>query len=259
MSKDIFVLDVAIDQFMKSLAHKKLVSRHCLEEIESHLRDDVEDLMAIYEPSEAFRLACERIGPIDKILDEYKLLYGRRHFSQLKNVLSYYFDGRFIMRMITGILLGFLFIFGGMALEGGSAHTVIQLTSFLITIGGAFAGLVVAYPVKVVFRSFSLAMTGRPAAKSFYIDASRVFKSFGEFSVLSGVIGLIIGIIHVTRNLINPDQIGPGINIGLVSIFYTVMLKLFVCNPMHDSFIARAYPSDDESLISERPETRNAA
>lgn len=255
MSKGMFDLEVAIDQFMKKLANKRLINRHCLSEIECHLRDEIEDLISTYETSEAFELACANLGSCDQILDQYGVLYGRKRLSQIKNVLSYYFDGRFIMRIFTGVLLGFLFIFGGMALEGGHASSMVQLTSFLITVGGAFAGLIIAYPVQVVFHSLMLAMTGRPAVRAAYIDASRVFKSFGDFSVLSGIIGVIIGVIHVTHNLINPEQIGPGINIGLVCVFYTVMLKLFICNPMHDSFIAKAYPSREVTIISGSRET----
>ena len=163
------------------------------------------------------------------------------------------------MRIFSGIFLGLVFIFGGMAIEGGSAHSVIQLTSFLITIGGALSGLIIAYPISIVFHSFAIAMTGKPTIKACYIDASRVFKSFGDLAVLSGIIGVIIGVIHVTRNLSHPEQIGPGIYVGLVCVLYSVMLKLFVCNPMHDSFIAKAYPSHEHSLISGRPETQNAA
>jgi hypothetical protein len=259
MPKETFHLDAAIHQYMKKLDNKRLISRHCLNEIEEHLRDEIEDLMAVYDLPEAFHIACANFGPSDKILNEYGTLFRQKRLAQIKNVLSYYFDGRFIMRIFTGVLLGFLFIFGGMAIEGGNAHSVIQLTSFLITIGGAFAGLIIAYPVQIVFRSLSLAVTGRPAIKAFYIDASRVFKSFGDFSVLSGITGVIIGVIQVTQNLSHPEQIGPGIYVGLVCVFYTVMLKLFVCNPMHDSFIAKAYPSHENTIISEGRTTHNAA
>lgn len=149
------------------------------------------------------------------------------------------------MRVFSGAMLGLLFIFGGMILEGGNLASVIQLTAFIITVGGAFAGLIIAYPVKTVFYSLALALTGRRETRAAYIDAARVFKSFGNLSVFSGMVGFILGAIQVTHNLINPYQIGPGISIGLISLFYTVMIKLFISNPMHDSFIAKAYPSEE--------------
>jgi flagellar motor component MotA len=147
------------------------------------------------------------------------------------------------MRLTFGVFLGVLFIFGGVALEGGSLRSVIHLTSLLITVGGAFAGLIIAYPTKTVIHSMRIALLGEISTKSAYIDASRVFKSFGDLSVLSGIIGMLVGCLHVLTNLSNPDQIGPGVMVGLGCLFCTLMLKLFICNPMRDSFTAKAFPS----------------
>ncbi|MCX6119225.1 MAG: hypothetical protein NT027_16935 [Proteobacteria bacterium] len=250
MHKDSFDLEFSLSQFLNKIADKKLVSRQRLEEIESHLRDEIDDLQSHHELPEAFNIACTRFGSSEDILSQYETIFKNRRLAQLKNFLSYYFDGRFVMRILTGVILGLGFIFGGMAIEGGNAHSVMRLTPFLITVGGALAGLIIAYPTQHVFRSFAIAMTGKPASRAEYIDASRVFKSFGDFAVLSGLVGVIVGIMHVTRNLVNPEQIGPGVYVGLVCIFYTVMLKLFVCNPMHDSFVSKAYPSRESREVA---------
>ncbi len=52
--------------------------------------------------------------------------------------------------------------------------------------------------------------------------AGKVLEGMGGFSPTIGIIGAVLGLIHVMRNLSNPDAIGPGIAIAFVATVYGV-------------------------------------
>ena len=52
--------------------------------------------------------------------------------------------------------------------------------------------------------------------------AGKLVEGMGGFSPTIGIIGAVLGLIHVMRNLSNPDVIGPGIAIAFVATVYGV-------------------------------------
>ncbi|MCP8898345.1 flagellar motor protein [Gilvimarinus xylanilyticus] len=56
------------------------------------------------------------------------------------------------------------------------------------------------------------------------MDAVRVYESMGGYSPTIGIIGAVMGLIHVMRNLADPEQLGPGIAVAFVATIYGVAL-----------------------------------
>ncbi|MAZ88211.1 MAG: flagellar motor protein [Cellvibrionaceae bacterium] len=54
------------------------------------------------------------------------------------------------------------------------------------------------------------------------LDAARFFESMGGYSPTIGIIGAVMGLIHVMRNLADPNELGPGIAIAFVATIYGV-------------------------------------
>ncbi len=52
--------------------------------------------------------------------------------------------------------------------------------------------------------------------------AGKLLEGMGGFSPTIGIIGAVLGLIHVMRNLSNPDAIGPGIAVAFVATVYGV-------------------------------------
>lgn len=50
----------------------------------------------------------------------------------------------------------------------------------------------------------------------------KLLEGFGGYTPTVGIIGAVLGLIHVMRNLSNPDAIGPGIAIAFVATVYGV-------------------------------------
>jgi len=53
-------------------------------------------------------------------------------------------------------------------------------------------------------------------------DAAKFYEAMGGYSPTIGIIGAVMGLIHVMRNLADPNQLGPGIAIAFVATIYGV-------------------------------------
>jgi chemotaxis protein MotA len=190
---------------------------------------------------------------------------------------------------IIGIVLGIGAVLGGQALEGGSIHSIMQLTAAIIVLGGTFGAVFLSYPFENVIGSFkdiktvikdppqdpfqiinqitryankarkegilslekelktvddpflkkslSMAVDGvephliREAMETEleYMDEhgkvnSKVWKAAGGYSPTIGILGAVLGLIHVMENLNDPSKLGSGIAVAFVATVYGVGL-----------------------------------
>lgn len=56
------------------------------------------------------------------------------------------------------------------------------------------------------------------------IDAARFYESMGGYAPTIGIIGAVVGLIHVMGNLEDPARVGPGIAVAFVATIYGVAL-----------------------------------
>ena len=54
--------------------------------------------------------------------------------------------------------------------------------------------------------------------------AAKVFEGFGGYAPCIGIIGAVMGLIHVMENLSDPEALGPGIAVAFVATIYGVGL-----------------------------------
>jgi flagellar motor component MotA len=69
-------------------------------------------------------------------------------------------------------------------------------------------------------------------------QATEVFRTLGNAAVLSGIVGFLIGAIHVMETL-HLGLLGPGIAVSIVPLLYGAFVKLLVATPLRDAVIAR--------------------
>ncbi|WP_447603169.1 flagellar motor protein [Nitrospira sp. Nam80] len=188
---------------------------------------------------------------------------------------------------ILGVVIAIGSILGGQALEGGHAGSIMQLTAFIIVIGGTFGAVCVQNPLPVVIRALgavSLALTsprhdtkamiasildlanvsrkqGLLALESKLKDipdpffrkgiqlivdgtdpkvvheileievehheeegvvAAKVWEAAGGYAPTVGILGAVMGLIHVMENLADPSKLGGGIAVAFVATVYGV-------------------------------------
>ena len=62
--------------------------------------------------------------------------------------------------------------------------------------------------------------------------AAKVFEGFGGYAPTIGIIGAVMGLIHVMNNLADPAALGPGIAVAFVATIYGVGLANLIFLPM---------------------------
>ncbi len=202
---------------------------------------------------------------------------------------------------IIGILLALGAILGGQILEGGHVGSLLQLTAFIIVIGGTVGAIMLQSSVHVFLQGIKLlkwvilppklapedlieqvigwSTTARkggllalepqldeledPFAKKglqmlvdgaepekirdaleveigtyekHHIDAAKVWQGAGGYAPTIGILGAVMGLIHVMENLSDPAKLGGGIAVAFVATIYGVgsanLFFLPICNKL---------------------------
>ena len=60
----------------------------------------------------------------------------------------------------------------------------------------------------------------------------KVYESAGAFAPAVGILGAVLGLIHVMENLSNPDALGPGIAVAFVATVYGVGIANLLLLPL---------------------------
>lgn len=102
-------------------------------------------------------------------------------------------------------------------------------------------------------RALSLAIDGMPAAtmRSMLDDEigareeaeevpARVFEAAGGYAPTIGILGAVLGLIHVMENLSEPGNLGSGIAVAFVATVYGVGSANLIFLPIASRFKARA-------------------
>lgn len=186
-----------------------------------------------------------------------------------------------------GIIVALGAIIGGQILEGGHVSTLMQLTAFIIVIGGTLGAVMIQYslptfllglrlikwafvpprinledvieqitgwgntarrggllslePILVEMqdpfmkKGLQMLVDGAEPEKlkealevemdtyeEHYRLAAKVWESAGGYSPTIGIIGAVMGLIHVMGNLSDPSKLGSGIAVAFVATIYGV-------------------------------------
>ena len=64
------------------------------------------------------------------------------------------------------------------------------------------------------------------------VDATKFYESMGGYAPTIGIIGAVMGLIHVMGNLADPSKLGPGIAVAFVATIYGVGLANLLLLPI---------------------------
>ena len=73
------------------------------------------------------------------------------------------------------------------------------------------------------------------------LQAARVFEAMGGYSPTVGIIGAVLGLIHVMKNLSDPALLGPGIATAFVATIYGVGLANLFFLPIANKLKAQTH------------------
>jgi len=198
---------------------------------------------------------------------------------------------------IIGLAIAIGSILGGQILEGGHISSIMQLTAFIIVMGGTIGAVCIQNPMSVVLKGVSLlslalfdpkvdvkkdigtiidlanisrkqgllALEGKikdipdPFFKKgvqFIVDgtdpkmmqeiletevehheeegvtAAKIWEAAGGYAPTVGILGAVLGLIHVMENLADPSKLGGGIAVAFVATIYGVGVANIVFLPL---------------------------
>ncbi len=198
---------------------------------------------------------------------------------------------------LLGIIVAMAAILGGNILEGGHTASLVQITAFVIVMGGTMGAIMLQVPVRVFARSLRIVrwvfkpptvdfesfinkiVTWSNVARregllglevivddeqddfarkglqllvdgsepesiraildvdlmvkeDFDLQASKVFEGMGGYAPTIGILGAVMGLIHVMNNLADPSKLGPGIAVAFVATIYGVGFSNLFFLPM---------------------------
>jgi len=190
---------------------------------------------------------------------------------------------------LLGIVVGLGAIIGGNILEGGHTDSLMQVTAFVIVMGGTVGAIMIQSQLGVFLRALKLAswivlppklapteaiekivgwsniarkegLLGLEAVTETEPDpfarkglqllvdgsepdtirailevelstkehgdtqAAKVYEGMGGYSPTIGILGAVMGLIHVMNNLADPSKLGAGIAVAFVATIYGVGL-----------------------------------
>ncbi|MCL1825859.1 MAG: flagellar motor protein [Betaproteobacteria bacterium] len=67
---------------------------------------------------------------------------------------------------------------------------------------------------------------------------ARIWESAGGYSPTIGILGAVLGLIHVMENLSDPSKLGAGIAVAFVATVYGVGLANLILLPVHKKLLA---------------------
>ncbi|MBN1826826.1 MAG: MotA/TolQ/ExbB proton channel family protein [Candidatus Eisenbacteria bacterium] len=77
---------------------------------------------------------------------------------------------------------------------------------------------------------------------------SGMFKQMAKYAPAFGMMGTLIGLIQMLRNVNDPSSIGPGMAVALITTFYGTLVANMICNPIAGKLDAI---SENEVLVKE--------
>ena len=206
---------------------------------------------------------------------------------------------------LLGIILALIAILGGQALEGGHIASLLQLTAFLIVMGGTIGAVMLQNTAKVFMHGLRLAKwvfippayepqkliktllewsqasrkggllaleaqvgtlrdTFMKKGVQLLIDgsdpealrmaleleldvyeeeqrrAARIWDAAGGYAPTVGILGAVMGLIHVMGNLADPSKLGSGIAVAFVATIYGVAFANLLLLPIGNKLKAIA-------------------
>ena len=139
-------------------------------------------------------------------------------------------------------LAGALFVLIGCIAIGGGWQTFIHIPSIGITLGITFFALLATFGtdfLRFIPQSFLTFVSRSPEPNPKFAEIA-LFAS--RYLIGSGLIGMLIGLIQMLRNLESPQHIGAGMAVALLTVFYAIVISEVFC-----AFLYRAYSADEQT------------
>ena len=113
-------------------------------------------------------------------------------------------------------------------------------SSLLLVVGVLFSCTLWSFPFKDIQSACIHALFESEPTEPEIVKSSHIFEEMSEYAVASGLIGTLIGVIKILRNIDDPTTLGPAIAISLLTLFYGTVLSQFVFRSMRNRLLGKS-------------------
>jgi len=175
-----FDLEQHIEDWRHQLLQQESVAPTEVEELESHLRESVDELAAVVEPDEAFLLATRRVGSPNAIALEFSKINGARTW----------------MRRTQWMLAGYLVLSLGLGFIGAISHGAMLLATVLgvpLWVAGAISCLgLVGGILAMMYWAWNVTNGNSFGAQTFASRVANYAKTKKRWWVVVAVLFLLV-------------------------------------------------------------------
>ena len=142
-------------------------------------------------------------------------------------------------------IIGLIIFIAGMGIGiGANISFMIDIKSAAIVVGCTL-GLLLFGGSRIGPMFGSVFRCSVPAAD--LLQAARDWKLAAAYLLASGVIGTLIGLVIMLKNMDDPAALGPGMAIAVLTILYGVIVGLGICLPLAVRLENRAQEQSSQS------------
>ncbi len=159
-----------------------------------------------------------------------------------------------VLRLFGFVTLTALVLSTIAASPGASFSAFRDYPSLMLVVGGTFAILMIACDGND-WRNACRLLTGprKSLDRGGNLSAARFFGQASRAAIATGVIGHLIGLIIMLGQLDDPDALGPGMAVSLISALYGLALSEFFFVPMQTTALKRAESDEQPSAVRAVP------
>jgi len=124
-------------------------------------------------------------------------------------------------------------------LWGSPLSVFVNAPSAVLVLGISLGGTLCASSGTDLRESLSDWLANEDLDKAGRERAHRVFTHLADFTVAGGVIGVLIGLVQMLRNLSDPTAIGPAMAVALLSLLYAVLFGEILLRAVAEDCLSR--------------------
>ncbi len=133
-------------------------------------------------------------------------------------------------------------------LEGGRFGSYFQITSAIWVIGGATGYCLSVYSPRECAKAFQLAFQS-DASMEDRAKAAHIFAVAMRACAVIGMLGFVMGLVHVMENLDDPAKLGGGIAVAIISVVYALVAGELVFGTLRARLERDAPPTSSKPSI----------
>lgn len=133
------------------------------------------------------------------------------------------------------VILFWVFLITIMILVSKNINMYYSGISLAITLLPALILSLGSNSLKEVLNHFTIGFKDESAAGKAELEkALNYFTSLFTYFICSGILGILIGVVSVLSNVSDPQKIGSGLAISLLTLLYSTIITLFVAVPFQN-------------------------